>query len=68
MYKGPSHTDKSLYNTMEFEHLQGADAKEPFTANSGCTTTTETEWLFCTAPEKGVEYPERANYKDQYPT
>jgi hypothetical protein len=68
MYRGPNHTDRSLFNTMEFEHTSGADAAESFTANSGCTTTSETEWAFCVAPEIDIEYPERHQYREHFPT
>ena len=41
MYKGANHAEKSLFNTMEFEHLLGPDAKDDFTGNTGATTTSE---------------------------
>ena len=32
MYKGPQHEEKSLYNTMEFEHTADKDARTEFKA------------------------------------
>ena len=48
--------------------LNGADAKDSFESNTGAVTTSETEWKFIVAPEKGVDYPERAGYREHHPT
>lgn len=66
MYKGAQHAEKSLYNTMEFEHTQEKDSKASFTAPNGTTTTADTEWVVVCAPEAGVEYPERAGYRERH--
>ena len=70
MYKGPSSSepDKSLFNMMEHEHLNGDDATIAFESNSGCKTDAATEWRFCVGPDKSAEYPERAGYKENSPT
>ena len=59
-----SNEDKSLFNTMEVEHLHEKDSKEEFVANQGVTTTSATEWTVVCAPVKGETYPERAGYRD----
>ena len=61
MYKGPQHADRSLYNTMEFEHNNDKDAKVEFTAPAGVTTTAEMEWAVVCAPVGGFVYPERTS-------
>ena len=66
MYKGPQHEEKSLYNTMEFEHCTDKDAKADFKAPNGVLTTSAIEWALVTNPVKGTEYPERANYREKH--
>ena len=68
MYKGPNHTEKTLYNTMEYEHTCDKDAAEPFEANNAVKTTSEQEWQIVTAPDASVTYPERAGYREHHPT
>ena len=68
MYKGPQHEEKSLFNTMEFEHTADKDARTEFKAPNGVATKSETEWQVVVAPEKGAEYPERLGYKENHPT
>ena len=63
MYKGPQHTEKSLFNTMEMEHLGGPDASLEFEANMGIKTTAATEWEVVVSPKEGAEYPERPGYR-----
>ena len=38
MYKGPQHEDKSLFNTMEFEHTADKDAAVSFSSPNGLST------------------------------
>lgn len=59
--------ERSLLNTMEFEHLHEKDAKTEFTAPNGVTTTAATEWALVCAPEEGKEYPERSGYTEHHP-
>jgi len=66
MYKGPQHEEKTLFNTMEFEHTAEKDSSVTFDNNSGVTTTPEMEWAVVTRPEKGFEYPEREGYKEHH--
>jgi hypothetical protein len=68
MYKGPQHTEKTLFNSMEYEHLHDKDAKDEFSNNTGTATNSETEWCVVVKPEKGVEYPEREGYREHHPT
>jgi len=67
MYKGPSNEEKSLFNTMEYEHMLDKDAKVDFKAPNGVTTTPAIEWAVVVAPQKGVAYPERGGYETNYP-
>ena len=67
MYKGPGHAEKSLFNTMEFEHTGEKDSHEKFTSGNGMSSTPETEWNIVVKPEKGVEYPERDGFREQHP-
>ena len=41
MYKGPQHVEKSLFNTMETEHLNEKDSQVVFASNGGVKTTSE---------------------------
>ena len=68
MYKGPQHTEKSLFNTMEMEHTAGPDAATEFEANMGLKTTAEKEWEIVVAPKEGVEYAEREGYRESHAT
>ena len=68
MYKGPQHTEKSLFNTMEMEHLGGPDASLEFEANMGIKTTAATEWEVVVSPKEGAEYPERPGYRESHAT
>ena len=67
MYKGPQHAEKSLFNTMEYEHTAEKDAKDSFTSPNGTTTDAETEWAVVCAPQQSVLYPERAGYREAHP-
>ena len=67
MYRGPQHEEKSLYNSMEFEHTGDKDAKVDYRAPNGVITSSDKEWAVVVAPEKGFAYPERAGYKEKHP-
>ena len=71
MYKGPQHTEKSLFNTMEYEHNAEKDADADFTVNQGLTTTARTEWEVVVKPDKQkvetAAYPEREGYRESSP-
>ena len=69
MYKGPQHTEKSLFNTMEFEHTCDKDAKVKFSSPNGMTTTTEREWEIVVHPDmEENNYPERVGFREHHPT
>jgi hypothetical protein len=67
MYKGAQHEDKSLFNTMEYEHTCDKDAKTKFKAPNGVSTSPSLEWECVCAPSKDVEYPERHKYRENHP-
>jgi len=67
MYKGPQHEEKTLFNSMEFEHCGEKDASEMFTAPNGVTTTSETEWVVVCRPDADADYPERTGYRAHHP-
>lgn len=67
MFKGGEHEDKSLFNTMEYEHCQEKDSSAVFTAPNGTTTQSSTEWAVVCAPKKSEAYPERVGYRERHP-
>ena len=67
MYKGLQHEEKTLFNSMEFEHCGEKDASEMFTAPNGVTTTSETEWVVVCRPDADADYPERTGYRAHHP-
>ena len=67
MYKGAQHEEKSLFNSMEFEHCNEKDSKATFTAPNGVTTDSSTEWDIVCSPEAGRDYPERQGYRAHHP-
>ena len=68
MFKGAEHEEKSLFNTMEYEHCHEKDAAADFTASNGTTTKSRIEWEVVCAPVKEAQYPERVGYRERHPS
>jgi len=67
MYQG-AHEEKSLYNTMEYEHNAEKDAKVSFTSPNRTTTSSATEWAVVCAADAKAAYPEREGYRTHHPS